>query len=126
MSASSASGYSSSSSSGQSATQFQVRIRLTEGDSFRPGMSVNATIETRTRTNTIAAPIASVTTRTLKPKLKKDIAGSKTNWGPANAIASTALTNSTAGGDTNSAKADKKTDDKNKPVDVVFIVEGDH
>jgi HlyD family secretion protein len=30
---------------------------------FRPGMSVTATIETRTRTNAIAAPIASVTTR---------------------------------------------------------------
>ena len=126
MSASSASGYSSSSSSGQSATQFQVRIRLTEGDEFRPGMSVNATIETRTRTNAIAAPIASVTTRTLKAKDKKTVAGTKTNSVPTNAIASTMPTNVTTGSETNSAKADKKSDEKNKPVDVVFVLEGDH
>jgi len=115
---------SSSSSTGQSATQFLVRIRLTEGTEFRPGMSVNATIETRTRTNAIAAPIASVTTRTLKPK--KDTGSSKTNSLLTNAIASAAATNATTGGETNSAKADKKADDKNKPVDVVFVVEGDH
>jgi HlyD family secretion protein len=113
-----------SSSSGQSATQFQVRIRFSEGELFRPGMSVNATIETRTRTNAIAAPIASVTTRTLKPK--KDTGSSKTNSLPTNAIASAAVTNSTTGSETNSAKADKKADDKNKPVDVVFVIEGDH
>src|SRR5882672_6724073 len=52
------SGSSSSSSSGQAATQFQVRILFTEGDQFHPGMSVGATIETRTRTNAVAAPIA--------------------------------------------------------------------
>jgi HlyD family secretion protein len=115
---------SSSSSTGQSATQFLVRIRLTEGTEFRPGMSVNATIETRTRTNAIAAPIASVTTRTLKPK--KDTGSSKTNSLLTNAIASAAATNATTGGETNSAKADKKADDKNKPVDVVFVIEGDH
>jgi len=115
---------SSSSSSGQSATQFQVRIRLTEDNELRPGMSVNATIETRTRTNAIAAPIASVTTRVLKAKPNKNSA--KTNSVPTNAVASAAATNSAAGSETNSAKADKKSDDKNKPVDVVFIVEGDH
>ena len=115
---------SSSSSSGQSATQFQVRIRITEGSEFRPGMSVNATVETRTRTNTIAAPIASVTTRVLKAKPKT--AGGKTNSVPTNAIASVAATNSSTSGGTNSVKADKKADEKNKPVDVVFIVEGDH
>jgi HlyD family secretion protein len=111
----------SSASSGQSATQFQVRIRIAEGDSFRPGMSVNATIETRTRTNAIAAPIASVTTRTLKPKSKKGTTDSKTNSVPTNALAAAETTS----GETNSAKGDKK-DDKNKPVDVVFVVDGDH
>ena len=121
---SSMSSSSSSSSSGQSATQFQVRIRLTEDNELRPGMSVNATIETRTRTNAIAAPIASVTTRVLKAKPNKNSA--KTNSVPTNAVASAAATNSAAGSETNSAKADKKSDDKNKPVDVVFIVEGDH
>ena len=106
---------SSSSSSGQSATQFQVRIWLTEGDQFRPGMSVSATIETRTRTNVIAAPIASVTTRTLKTNSIPKTASAKTNSVPTNAIASIVATN-----------AEKKADEKNKPVDVVFIVEGDH
>ena len=115
-----------SSASGQSATQFQVRIRFSEGESFRPGMSVSATIETRTRTNAVAAPIASVTTRTLKTKPKAGTASAKTNAVPANASAATAATNSSTSGEINVAKADKKADDKNKPVDVVFIVEGDH
>jgi HlyD family secretion protein len=105
----------SSSSSGQSATQFQVRIRLTEGDQFRPGMSVSAEIETRTRTNTLAAPIASVTTRVLKSKNK--IETGKTNSVPTNAIA-------TSNTETNSSRLDKKSDDKKKPVEVVFVVEG--
>ena len=109
----------SSSSSGQSATQFQVRIRLTEGDQFRPGMSVSAEIETRTRTNTLAAPIASVTTRTVKAKSKKETGAAKTNSVPTNAVAAT-------GSATNSTKDDKKSDDKNKPVEVVFVIEGDH
>lgn len=112
----------SSSSSGQSATQFQVRIRITDKEAFRPGMSVSATIETRTRTNVLAAPIASVTTRVLKSKLAKDSkknAGAKTNSIPANAIAADPPA-------TNSVKGDKKSDDKNKPVDVIFVVEGNH
>ena len=120
-------GYNSSSSSGQSATQFQVRIRLTEGDQFRPGMSVSATIETRTSTNAIAAPIASVTTRLLKPKPKKETGSEKTNPVPTNSMASTVPTNSSAANtETNSAKADKKADEKQKPVEVVFVIEGDH
>lgn len=121
-------GNSSSSSSGQSATQFQVRIRITDKEAFRPGMSVTATIETRTRTNAIAAPIASVTTRVLKPKGDKPAAG-KTNSVPAHAgLTNSVPTNAVAADpvDTNSVKADKKGDDKNKPVDVVFVVEGDH
>jgi HlyD family secretion protein len=126
MNASSAYG-ASSSSSGQSATQFQIRIRLTEGDEFRPGMSVSATIETRTRTNAIAAPIASVTTRVFKAKPKKETDAAKmTNAVPTNAIAATIPTNAATGNETNTAKADKKGEDKNKPVEVVFIVEGDH
>ena len=114
-----ASSASSSSSSGQSATQFQVRIRLTEGDQFRPGMSVSATIETRTHTNVIAAPIASVTTRTLKPNPKMETGSTKTNSAATNAIALVKT-------GTNSLKTDIKADEKNKPVEVVFVVEGDH
>lgn len=108
-----------SSSSGQAATQFQVRVRVTETNAFRPGMSVNATIETRTHTNVIAVPIASVTTRVLKAAPNKGTAAAQTNAVPTNALAA----NTTA---TNSPKTGKKADEKNKPVDVVFVVEGDH
>jgi HlyD family secretion protein len=107
-----------SSSSGQSATQFQVRIRITDNESFRPGMSVSATVETRTRTNIVAAPIASVTTRVLKPKPGKN-AVAKTKAIPTNAIAADPP-------GTNTLKGDKKADEKTKPADVVFVIEGDH
>jgi len=107
---------SSDSSSGQSATQFQVRIRVTEKEEFRPGMSVTAQIETRSRTNVIGAPIASVTTRVVKSKSLPDPA--KANSIPTNTIAS-------ADGKTNGADG-KKSDVSMKPVDVVFIVEGNH
>jgi HlyD family secretion protein len=108
-----------SSSTGQAATQFQVRIRFADVEAFRPGMSVTATIETRTRTNAIAAPITSVTTRVLKPKTAKNPAGAKTNSVPTNAVVA-------LNSDTNSARLDKKADDKIKQVEVVFVVEGDH
>jgi HlyD family secretion protein len=113
----SGSGGGSPSSSGQSATQFQVRIRFAEGEQFRPGMSVSATIETRTRTNVLAAPIASVTTRVVNSN--PDGNAAMTNSVSTNAVAST-------DGETNSANANKKSEDRNKPVDVVFVVEGDH
>jgi HlyD family secretion protein len=125
-----------SSSSGQTATQFQVRIEVLDKEKFRPGMSVTATIETRTRTNAIAAPIAAVTTRVLKPKTDKNAAGAKTNSPSTNAliaaVADSPSTNSTgtnriAGTNTAAlAKSDRKSDDHNKPVEVVFVVEGDH
>ena len=105
------------SSSGQSATQFQVRIRFSDPAEFRPGMSVTATIETRTRTNVLAAPIAAVTTRIVKAK---DGANSKTNSVTTNSIP----TNAVAGSETNSMKADKKSDGGNKPVEVVFVMDG--
>ena len=55
----------------QEATKFEVRIRITDKDSFRPGMSVTADIETRYRTNVVATPIQTVTTR-LPVGVKKD------------------------------------------------------
>jgi HlyD family secretion protein len=115
------SGYSSGGtpSAGQPATQFQVRIRFTEGESFRPGMSVSAEIETRSCTNALAAPIASVTTRIVKPKSKTADDAAKTHLVPTNSIAST-------GGTTHSTAADKKSNESSKPVDVVFVVQGDH
>jgi HlyD family secretion protein len=110
---------SSSSSTSQAATQFQVRIRIMDKEEFRPGMSVSAEIETRARTNVLAVPIASVTTRVIKANSSMATGGMGTNSVLTNSIAS-------ADTDTNSFKTGKKPDEKNKPVDVVFVVEGDH
>jgi HlyD family secretion protein len=117
----------SSSSTSQEATKFQVRIRIKEKETFRPGMSVTGEIETRSSSNTLAVPFASVTGRPPKPK------SSKTN----SVVASVTGTN-TSKADTNvssvaqsdnistNATADKKTVDAKKTLDVVFVVDGDH
>jgi len=98
----------SSSSSGQTATQFQVRIRINEAEYFRPGMSVTANIETRTRTNALSVPIATVTTR--PPKLNTNSVAAATAPAPA----------------TNNEVAGKKAGEAAKLIDVVFVVAGDH
>ncbi len=108
-----------SGSSGQTATQFSVRIRFSDLAAFRPGMSVTATIETRTRTNVLAVPIASVTTRVIKPDPAKSSGTAATN---------SVVTNSpalAAAAGTNAFKGTIKPEDNSKPVDVVFIVQGD-
>jgi HlyD family secretion protein len=51
------------SSQSQEAPKFEVRIRIEDRESFRPGMSVTAEIETRSRRGALAVPIQSVTTR---------------------------------------------------------------
>ena len=51
----------------QEAIKFEVKIRIDEPAEFRPGMSVTAEIQTRSRTNVLAVPIQSVTTRLPKP-----------------------------------------------------------
>jgi HlyD family secretion protein len=129
--------------SSQEATKFEVKIRIQEKEAFRPGMSVSAEIETRYRTNVVAVPIASVTTRLPKEKDKKgetkvaaaidppgtnsaaaktnstarmiSSAGSKTN-------AVVCSTNLPAAGGTNTAKAKKEAA---KPIEVVFVMEGE-
>lgn len=99
-------------SSQQSATLFQVRILFRDVENFRPGMSVTATVETRTRTNTISVPIAAVTARNLKNKKEGG-------------------TNSVTGSQTNAVSSEsKKTDSKsmenrNKPTEVVFVADGE-
>jgi len=113
-----------SSSSGGTATQFEVRIRVQEADAFRPGMSVSATVETRLRTNVLAAPIASVTTRTLKDKNQANGKSTGTNSPATKAPPTNAMASS--GSSTNQVKDGKKSGDNAKPVDVVFVVEGDH
>ena len=113
---------SSSSSSSQSATQFQVRILVNEAEAFRPGMSVTAEIETRSHTNALAVPIASVTTRIVKSQTGSDPAKTNStaaNSTPTNAIPTNAL--AATGGGTNITKGNMQ-----KPVEVVFVVEGDH
>ena len=109
---------SSSSSQSQEATKFEVRIRFNENEVFRPGMSVSAEIETRYRTNALTVPMASVTARAPKPATKKGKSGKD--------AAKSADTNATAVAqtDTNNAATDKKSKDASKPVEVVFVVEG--
>jgi HlyD family secretion protein len=125
-------GQSGSSGNNQEATKFSVKIRIKEKEQFRPGMSCTAEIETRYRTNVLAVPIASVTTRL--PKVKGDKNG--TNATPAaasgktNSVASqtnsiATETNNAPG--TNLASGDKKSKDAApKPIEVVFLTEGDH
>ncbi len=122
----------SSSSSSQEATKFEVRIRLNEKEDFRPGMSVNAEIETRYRTNVLTVPMASVTAR---PPQKKDNGKNtakdvQTNSIPGtNAVAGTTPgTNTVAGAatGTNGVAPDKKSKEAAKPVEVVFVAKDDH
>jgi len=115
----------------QEATKFEVKIRINEKESFRPGMSVTAEIETRSRTNVLTVPISSVTTRIPKPaESGKDKAGGKS--GGTNTTTSTNLeiatatnteASSTSGSNTN--KTDKKPGEGPKPIEVVFLLNGD-
>ena len=124
----------------QDATKFQVRIRINEKEAFRPGMSVTAEIETRSRTNVLAVPIPCVTAR---PPKSKDTnatatANARTNT-PARstnttAVATPARTNHDtaslaadppAAEGTNAAATGKKVKDEPKAIEVVFVLEGD-
>jgi HlyD family secretion protein len=118
---------SSSSSQSQEATKFQVRIRLSDKEDFRPGMSVSADIETEYRTNVLTVPLASVTTRPPKPPPKTDppkTGGTNTATAKSGTNA-TVSSNAVASGNvaTNSGPPDKKSA---KMLDVVFAVAGDH
>jgi HlyD family secretion protein len=86
-------------------------------------MSVTANIETRYRSNVLSVPIQSVTTR-----LPNDQLGG-TNAVSTNRLVSTAPSNAPASNSpgTNALLAgQKKPDDEPKPIEVVFVVEGDH
>ncbi len=97
----------------QQATQFEVRIRVSDKElAFRPGMSVTAEIETEYRTNALTVPLASVTTRPMKPELKAD---PPKKGGTNSTVSASASTNGLT-----SAK------ESLKPTDVVFVVNGDH
>jgi len=107
----------------QDATRFEVKIHIDEKEIFRPGMSVTAQVETRYRTNVLSVPIASVTTRPPKSKTqKKDGKSHETNRvETASASASTATANRPHG----KGSKDEDSDRANKPIEVVFVVDGD-
>jgi HlyD family secretion protein len=96
----------------QESTKFEVRIRMADKGLFLPGMSVTADIETRYRTNVVTVPIQAVTTRlpgssASEPVPKKAQSNSEEDKGQIEFLAG------------------KKTKDTVKPVEVVFIKEGD-
>jgi HlyD family secretion protein len=98
----------------QEATRFEVMIRVNERAVFRPGMSVTAEVETRHRTNVLAVPIQCVTTRL--PKQEENPAGAPANAGGEG--------NGDTGKMENAYQNEKKKED-NKPIEVVFVREGD-
>ncbi|MEA3210900.1 MAG: HlyD family secretion protein [Chthoniobacter sp.] len=93
------------SSQSQEAPKFEVKIRITDKEAFRPGMSVTAEIETRSRTGVLAVPIQSVTTRL-------PIGG--------------AAEEKTKPGAASATPREGKAPEPVKPVEVVFALEGDH
>ena len=97
--------------SSQEATKFEVKIRVQEKGTFRPGMSVTAEIETRYRTNVLTVPIQSVTTRVPK---KKDVPAADSSGVGVTPIGETPP----------KTGSDKK--DSQKPIEVVFALEGEH
>jgi HlyD family secretion protein len=98
----------------QEATRFEVKIRILEKEAFRPGMSVTASIETRSRTNVLSVPFQSVTTRL--PKTNTNNISSETN---------SASTNPVPAKTEASSKTDPKARETIKPVEIVFGLEGD-
>jgi HlyD family secretion protein len=110
-----------SASTSTDATKFQVRIRITQKDAFLPGMSVTADIQTRYRTNVLSVPIQSVTTRL--PSTNNAPTNSPSIAAVTNASTNVCATDCDAG--TNSP-SQKKPDEPPKPIEVVFVVEGDH
>jgi HlyD family secretion protein len=122
----SSSSMSSSSSTTQEATKFEVRIRVKEKEAFRPGMSVTAEVETRSRTNVLTVPIASVTTRMPKP-ITNSPAGTNCVVTGSNAPSSTIVvlaagTNAATPAATNTSRSKGK--EAARPVEVVFVMDG--
>jgi len=109
----------SSSGSSQEATKFEVRIRVKEKEAFRPGMSVTAEIETRSRTNALTIPIASVTTRLPKAASSTNSVSGSTN--KSEKTVETEARDST----TNYVSGDRKGKEATKPIEVVFVMDGD-
>jgi HlyD family secretion protein len=88
----------------QEATKFEVKILITEKEQFRPGMSVTAEIETRSKSNVLAVPIMAVTTRMKKEESKKEA--------PKEQVAA-------------ANPKEKKKEEPKKANEVVFLVNGE-
>jgi HlyD family secretion protein len=124
----------------QEATKFEIKVRIKDKEAFRPGMSVTAEIETRYRTNVLTVPIASVTTRLPKPtNTVAKVGGTNSNSTAGTNVASAsdadcttnaptttnATATATAGGGTNVTSGSRKPGDAPKPIEVVFLRDGD-
>jgi HlyD family secretion protein len=97
------------SSSAQESTKFEVKIRILEKETFRPGMTVTAEIETRSVTNVVAVPIQSVTTRvTEEDRKKQDDARKQASLSK------------------DPEARQKKEEEAMKVPEIVFIAAGDH
>jgi HlyD family secretion protein len=118
-----------SSSTTTDATKFQVKIRVTEKENFLPGMSVTAEIETRQRSNALSVPIQSVTTRLPHPAAGPTNSLAAASNAPV-AVASNApvaaTSNTPPSSTVSETNASGKPGEPAKPVEVVFVVEGDH
>ena len=91
------------------AIRFEVKVRVKDKEQFRPGMSVTALIETRYRTNALAVPIQSVTTR-----LPKGVEEPKTGMAAAMEPQDPRE---------KELEEKRKNDPSRKPIEVVFLVE---
>lgn len=114
----------------QDATRFEVKIHIDEKEVFRPGMSVTAQVETRYRTNVLAVPIASVTTR---PPTNTASGTASTSTSPGSGSSASNAPTTSESAQATSAKPGKPgsdpgkpdTETSRKPIEVVFTVEGD-
>jgi HlyD family secretion protein len=114
-----------STSTSTDATKFQVKIRVMEKEDFLPGMSVTAEIETRSRTNALSVPIQCVTTRLPHPPVGMTNAPTTTASNAPSATNALSTSN-TPPGNATTTNSSSKPGEPPKPVDVVFVVEGDH
>ncbi len=88
-------------------TNFEVRVSILGADTvqFRPGMSMNADIETETHDNVLAVPIQSVTVR--MPKVEQEKKGEGPKEGEAQL---------------STGKSKKKEKEEDKLAEIVFVV----
>ena len=107
----------------QEATKFEVKVRIQDKAAFRPGMSVTAEIETRYRTNVLTVPIVSVTTRL--PKTTNTVARAGASSAPPAGTNSAAATATATSDTTNATAGARKPGEAPKPIEVVFVKEGD-